>query len=421
MNAMTIKRRQENSSGDSFSIHGPIFLVGIGLDNDTAELVKRFIESIPLVRLRALFQVDRDPNRDPIPQWIGNPPADVCLIDFDMDRQSAVLAAEKIHASAPGTAIFAVSSRAEPELIIEAMRSGCSEYLVKPVDREGLLTALARVGGRKKEKREQRNAQVMTFIGAKGGCGVTTLATQLGALLADSYLRKTLLVDLHPDFGDAALYLGLTKHQYHSYELMENADRLDAEFLQSFLVHHSSGLDLIPAPNGEGAARYVLPDAVTKTFDFLRQSYDFILVDSPAGLNDQNLELTRYSDQVYIVTVAEVSALRNVVRHIDYFTKNQVDPGKIRIVLNRHHKRGLISDAEIEKAIQKKIFWKVPNQYAQVLKTINGGDPVAQLLHSEVMRNLSEWAGAIGRRPDAKNEKTDRKKDSSGMFGFLNR
>ena len=40
-------------------------------------------------------------------------------------------------------------------------------------------------------------------MGAKGGCGVTSLVTQLGALLANSLSKKTLVVDLHPDFGDA--------------------------------------------------------------------------------------------------------------------------------------------------------------------------------------------------------------------------
>ena len=60
-----------------------------------------------------------------------------------------------------------------------------------------------------------------------------------------------LIVDLHHDFGDAALYLGLTKYRYHSYELVENTDRLDAELLQSFVLHHSSGRRSDSAPPGD--------------------------------------------------------------------------------------------------------------------------------------------------------------------------
>src|SRR5437762_7021923 len=125
------------------------------------------------------------------------------------------MVAERIHADAPDSAIFAVSSQSQPDLIIQAMRSGCSEYLLKPLDPEQLLNAVARVGGRRREKKESDRAQMSAFIGAKGGCGVTTLVTQLGASLASTYSRKTLVLDLHPDFGDAALYLGLTKYRYH--------------------------------------------------------------------------------------------------------------------------------------------------------------------------------------------------------------
>ena len=135
------------------------------------------------------------------------------------------------------------------------MRSGCSEYLLKPIGREQLLNAVARVGGRRKERTHTVRAQVLAFMGAKGGCGVTSLVTQLGALLAGSLSKRTLVVDLHPDFGDAALYLGIARHRYHFFELVENTDRMDAELLQSFLARHPSGVDLVPAPDGNDGPR----------------------------------------------------------------------------------------------------------------------------------------------------------------------
>src|SRR5437762_13902015 len=104
------------------------------------------------------------------------------------------------------------------------MRSGCSEYLLKPLDPEQLLNAVARVGGRRGEKKESNRGQMSAFIGAKGGCGVATLVTQLGASLAGYWRRKTLVADLHPDFGDAALYRGLMKYRYHFFAQAEQTD-----------------------------------------------------------------------------------------------------------------------------------------------------------------------------------------------------
>lgn len=394
---------------------GPVSVTSIGLDDETSEFVRRFAEAVPMVRLRPPLPTY---HQEEVHTWIGNPPPDVCLLDFDKNRSNAAMIAERIHAGSSETSIFAISTETQSEMIIEAMRSGCSEYLRKPLGREEFLNALARVSARKKEeKRTVHTAQVLTFIGAKGGCGVTTLATLLGALLAKERSKRVLLVDLHPDFGDAGLYLRLIKHGHHSFELIENIDRLDSDFLQSFVVHHPSGLNLIPAPEGQETMHEVLPGDIVKALEFLRPLYDLILVDPAGGLTERNLELVRYSDQIYVVAVAEVSALRNVVRHLEYFSTKQVRQENIRIVLNRYNRRDLISEADIEKAIRRKIFWKVPNQYSQVVKLINAEHSILQGSNSEVVRSLQQWAEAINEGRVA----SDAKKESNGLLGFLTR
>jgi len=417
MNPMSIRDAINSSAGESFSASEPLSVVNMCLDEETWAVLKQFADSAPLIRLRSHISDYRVHDIESDPDWLGDPAPDVCIVDFDRDRRKAALAAENIHSVAPDTAIFAVSSDAQPDLIIQAMRSGCSEYLLKPIGREQLLNAVARVGGRRKERTQPFRAQVLAFMGAKGGCGVTSLVTQLGALFSSSLSKKTLILDLHSDFGDAGLYLGLTNHRYHFFELVENNDRLDSELLQSFLARHSSGLELIPAPEGNDQPRRILPGAVAQTLDFLRGRYDYILVDMPPGLSDANLEMIRHCDHLHMVTVAEVSALRNVVRHLDYLTRKEIPRERFRVILNRHQKRSLIADGEIVKAISQKIYWKVPNQYAHVVKAINGGDPVAQLSSSEVTKNLRELAAILG----AKSVAPEKKKEGYGFFGLLGR
>lgn len=392
----------------SLSSSEPLSVMMICADEDTAQSVRFFAESTPLIRVRQRRNQYRTEDNGALREYIGDPAPDICLVDFDADRRSAAVMAEQIHANAPEIAIFAASAQRQPEGIIEAMRSGCSEYLVKPLDRDQLLNAVARVAARKKEKKQTYTGQVLAFMGAKGGCGVTTVATQLGAFLASSR-KKTLLFDLHPDLGDAALYLGLTKTDYHFFELLENTDRLDPDFLQSFLVQHSSGLELIPAPGRRENPRQIVSGAVTQTVDFLRHKFEMVLADLPPGFSDEALELIHACDQLYIVTVAEVAAVRNLVRQMDYLTRKDVPSERIRIVLNRHQKRSLISDEQIEKVTGQKIYRQVPNQYPEVVKTIHEGNPVAQLSNSEVARNLKEWAGMLIRKPEEESKKANGK------------
>src|SRR5215813_8289638 len=413
MNPMAANDRLKSSIQERPMTGEPLSAVGICLDDETNRFINIFTASGPFLSVPLQVRsycLDQDP--ETYLGQVGQVGLDVCLLDFDKNERAAVITAERIHAALPETAIFAVSSEGQPSAILEAMRCGCSEYLVKPIDRDQLVSALIRIGARRKEKHEQNRAQLLAFMGAKGGCGVTTLATQLGALLASSFSRSTLLLDLHADFGDAALYLKLTKSRYHFFELLENTDRIDADFLESFLMRHSSGLELIPAPEGSVGTRDALPPgALARTLNFLRSRYEFILVDLPSSLNDDNLAVIQACDQLYVVAVAEVSAVRNVVRQLEYFQQKDIPRDKVHVVLNRHHVRNVVSDTQIEKVLGQRIFWRIPNQYPEVVKTIHEGDPVSQLSNSEVTRSLEAWATEIGRKPG-----TELKKKNGGLL-----
>lgn len=392
----------------------PLAVATVHLDPESARDLQRFIESTHQVQLRGEVQSYLGDD-DEVLEWLAERSPDICLIDFDDDRRRASLTAERIRERLQSTAIFALSANSRSDLIIQAMRSGCSEYLIKPTDRDQFLEAVARVNARKKDKREQLNGEVLTFLGAKGGCGVTTLATHLGTFLAKSCARKTVLIDLHPANGDTALYLGFTKYPYHFYELAESTERLDSELLQSFLLHHDSGLDLLPGPELSEPTHPIGAEAINRTIEFIRLRYEFVLIDCPPGLSIQNAEVLRRSNQVYLVTVAEVPALRNLSRYLEYLTRVEFSQERVRVVLNRHLRRGAISDDEIEKAIRHKIHWRVPNQYNQVVRTINSGDPSAAG-GSEVARSVLDWAEDIGRRPA---ETEGRKKTNRGLLGLL--
>ena len=391
----------------------PLRLVSVCLDSRSTTDLAEFIRSVPLVH----FQAGTDSYPSSTDGWVERVRVsgmDVCLIDFDKNRVKAGQSAEIIHAQMPDTAVFALSADAQPGLIIQAMRCGCSEYLTKPLQQEQLQEATLRILGRRKEK-PASGGQVLVFLGTKGGVGVTTVATHLGTLLAHTCSRQTLLVDLHQTFGDAVLYLGLAKQYKYSFrQLAESTERLDSELLQGFILHHHSGLQLLPAPEPSELFSPLDPTAIGRLIDFLRTRYEFVLIDCPPGTSQENLQALQRADQIYVITVAEVPALRNVVRYKDYFLKSGF-PGDVRIMLNRHSKRDPITDEQIEKAIRSPVFWRIPNQYKRVIQTINDGDP-SQMADSEVVRSLTKCAEQIASGPAATVAEA---KGSRGFLGLL--
>ena len=385
------------------------------LDQESSSQLRGFLDSMPLAQLVTELQHYLADEQDSVfVDRLKDLRPDICIIDFDRDREKAGRTAERIREVLTETAIFAASSKSQSDLIIRAMRSGCTEYVIKPIDRDQLLEALARVGGRRREKREQMAGQVVAFLSAKGGTGATTLAIHLAAHLAQT--KKTLLVDLHPDLGDAAIFLALPRHQYHFYDLAENTHRLDAEFLQGFVVRHSTGLEVLPAPDGVDAPRRAGSEALQRIMEFLRVQYEFVVVDCSPGLDEETMAVIDLADYLYLVATPEIPSLRNVARHLEFFGRYDYPRDKIRVIINRHMKGSTITDAQIEKAIHKNIYWKIPNQYAEVIKAINNGDPLSIAPRSELMRSLNEWVESLIGKPLPQGKKAEK-----GMFGFLGR
>src|SRR5215469_17178272 len=127
MNPMSIRDALNGSPRESFSTNEPLSVVGVCLDEETWTILKVFSESAPLIKLRSHISEYRVQETDSVSDWLGSPAPDICIIDFDRDRRKAAQTAENIHGGAPETALFAVSTDAQPDLIIQSMRSGCSE------------------------------------------------------------------------------------------------------------------------------------------------------------------------------------------------------------------------------------------------------------------------------------------------------
>ncbi len=317
----------------------------------------------------------------------------ICFIDYDRNTEEAIWMTERLRSEYPDVHSFAVSAYSEPEAIITAMRAGCAEYLLKPVQHERVLDGLARVEAKQKQRaRSTVRGKVITLVGSKGGTGVTSLALHLALELAHERKRKCLLVDQHLALGDASLYLGTGRHQYSFYELASNADHLDEELLRGFLLHHNSGLDLLDSPETVDAIHGASPSTVEHTLAFLADTYHFVIVDCPPGLTDGTRACISQSEQVAIVMTAELPSVRNTVRYIEHLSKLGYCSSSIHVVLNRHSKKGPLSDDRIEKALGREISLRVPNSYNEVIRAINTGAPISSGNKSDFSAAIQKWA-----------------------------
>jgi pilus assembly protein CpaE len=342
----------------------------------------------------------------------------VALIDFDRDPELALLTTGRLsQIFLKKINIVGISAKVDAGILLRAVRNGCTEFLTKPVDPEELAAALNRfLAGMSVDPRMQSGiGRVVSFFGAKGGVGTTMLAVHLAMHLVRQHGKKTLLIDHKQQLGHVALYLGLRDTQYHFDELLRNADRLDAELLNGFIIRHRSGLDVIASPEMSSGPHEAKVDQVEQVMDFLRREYDYVLIDSSAALQNSKASIIDQSDEIYIVSTPDVAALRDLARLVENLSLSDSATSKLRVVVNRSTATDSVTSEQIEKAVRFPISIAVPNNYFELLRAINDGEPIPPQRRSEFNQAIARWAarivnGVSGPKPAAEKKK---------LFAFL--
>src|SRR5213075_1975897 len=114
----------------------------------------------------------------------------------------------------------------------------------------------------------------------KGGTGKTVMATNLATACAKFEGRKTLLLDLDLQFGDAAIMMGIEPEKT-IYDLVMARRELDTDALAGYVTAHSSGVHVLPAPLRPEDAELVTEERLGHLFAVAKESYDVVIVDTP--------------------------------------------------------------------------------------------------------------------------------------------
>jgi pilus assembly protein CpaE len=342
------------------------------------------------------------PELDDVPHLLESD-YDVIIVDLDSDPEHALDLVEHICGNSSAT-VMVYSGQADSELLVRCMRAGAREFLSQPIAPNTIAEALVRASVRRPTVRPPKKAlgKLLLFAGAKGGSGVSTVASNFAILLAQESCKNTLLLDLDLPLGASALDLGIMT-QFSTANALQNASRLDSNFLAKLLTKHSSGLSVLSAPD-----RYTAVNASDQTIGKLltvaRQDFDYVVVDAGSSMVSTYKSMLEGAAVVYLVTQVSVSELRNSNRLIsEFFT---LPMPKLEIVLNRFTPNTLgIDEENITKALTKPANWKIPSDYGTVQRAQNTATPLA-LGESSITAIIRQMARtACGLPPVAEKKK----------------
>jgi len=308
----------------------------------------------------------------------ADPVLDLVVVGPDVDLELALDLASDQRLSRPALGVVLVRARVDSGLLTRALRAGVRDVvnadnltvLADACERSRLLTR--QVSGQDAQATAAaKRGQLVTVFAAKGGCGKTTMATNLAATLADGGRQEVCLVDLDLAFGDVAIAMQLSPSRTLS-DASHLSGSLDEGAARSLVTHHSPGLSIIAAPMEPGTAESLPVRMVSDLLDVLKGMYDVVVVDCPPAFTDHVLAAFDRSDHFVLLATLDVPALKNLKLTLETLGMLGYARDSWHVVLNRSDAKVGLTVADVQKTLRHPIAVQVPSSRA-VPSSINRG------------------------------------------------
>ena len=299
--------------------------------------------------------------------------------------------------------IVILASGESSALLDDALDAEVADVLLLPQLTENVVFALRKAAhaGRRlhAEGALGRQGRIITVFSPKGGTGKTVMATNLAASFAKHDKKRTLLLDLDLQFGDAAIMLGIEPEKT-IYDLVTAPGELDSEKLVGYVTSHTSGLDVLPAPLRPEDAELVTESKLTRLLEVARESYDVIVVDTSPFFHGPMLATLDRTDELLMICGLDVPTLKNVRLSMQTLELLSFPAQRIRFLLNRANSKVGMKKSEVEGALDVKIRFEVPSDRAVPLGVNRGQPPIVGDSSSDFARAIREVSKSM-LAPDA--------------------
>ena len=298
--------------------------------------------------------------------------------------------------------IVLVTSASTNSILSEALTSGVFDVVLLPQLTDGIVftikkahsLAAGRAAGATAKASSALDGKVVTLFSPKGGSGKTVLASNLAAVFARHQGRRTLLLDLDLQFGDAAIMMGIEPEKT-IYDLVMARRELDSDALAGYVTAHQSGVHVLPAPMRPEDAELVTEERLGHLFAVAKESYDVIVVDTPPFFHGPVLATLDRTDQLLLVASLDVPAIKNIKLTMQTLDLLHYPAERRHLLLNRSGSKVGLKPQEIERALDIKVEFEVPLD-RDVAVAVNRGVPIAlSAPKSPVAKALADVADVL--------------------------
>ncbi|HSF68294.1 MAG TPA: P-loop NTPase [Nitrospiraceae bacterium] len=313
----------------------------------------------------------------------GTGSVDMLLLELDELRTQQTFAhIRELLSASPDLEVFLTASQTDPQILLEAFRLGVKEFLSQPLTRQEVEPALARFEERfngRVSRVEKQSGRVVSIIGARGGVGASTVATNLATSVQQaSQPGSVVLVDHDMHGGDLGLFLDLHASEGLKH-LSKDISRLDETIVRSSVAQHSSGVYLL-ASGYQGFDEVQLTTGSTmRVIGLLRSMHRHVFVDCGHVLEPAVREALECSDQIIIVMTLSLTTIRRTKRLLQDLGSVQYQAGKVGVIVNRYtnDQKELLN--QTEDLLGMRMAGLIPNDYETASEALDHGKPLTTM------------------------------------------
>jgi pilus assembly protein CpaE len=310
------------------------------------------------------------------------PGVSVFVYDLDVSADSSVREFDRFMQCRPkDIPVIVLSPAVDDELVRWLLRLKVSDWIKTPLTPGELIAACGRAISHTGEA--HAGARCVTFIGARGGVGATTIALHAALALAAEAAPEvtTCLVDLDLTSGSCADYLDL-KANWQIDELIADPARIDPHMLDTMAVTHAGGIAVLSTHRTFADRLDFSEEVVTRTLDLAAQKYQTLVVDLPRHAESWSEGVLQGSSQIYVVTDLSIPGLKSARRMIDEMAGRFDGDVRPRVIVNKYNKplfsTGL-SAHEVKKVIGADLAGYVNANDSLVREAIDRGVPTTAI------------------------------------------
>ncbi len=328
-------------------------LIGMADENLISDL-RSLLQEIPETQV-----VGVAPDTSKLVDYMNRFEPDLIFLHDALGPEPAAQVIRDLTSRRPGTAIVQVSPERSSTTVIRAMEAGARGVVAFPFAFEDFSAKVEaalewagqmnRVLAGAAAAMQTGRGNVIAVVGAKGGVGVSTVATHLAI---DHHLRHpdqtVCVVDLDVEKGDISALLDV-RQSVSVADLTKVHQDLSANTVADAVVMHETGIGLLLAPADVRESEFVTAESLRPVLALLRRDFDVVFVDAGGSVSPAQAAVIELADETLVVTTPDVLSVRAMRKRIVAWESLGVRrEGELRVLINKVDKASIFPPAAVE-------------------------------------------------------------------------